>query len=71
MPGPGGTAILLFVLPCVVGMTGIHHCAQPLVQKGSHKVFPRLASNHDPPKYIAGFTGVSHCAWPGSTFYFI
>jgi hypothetical protein len=33
------TIILLFVLPAVAGMTGMHHCAQSLVEMGSCDIF--------------------------------
>jgi hypothetical protein len=31
--------ILLFVLPQVAGMTGVHHHTQSLVEMGSNKLF--------------------------------
>jgi hypothetical protein len=31
--------ILLFVLPHIAGMTGVHHWAQPLVEMGSRELF--------------------------------
>jgi hypothetical protein len=31
--------ILLFTLPCVAGMTGACHHAQPLPEMGSHELF--------------------------------
>jgi hypothetical protein len=49
------TMILLFMLPCVAGMTSSCHWAQPLVEMGSHKLFvsagvkPR-SSQSPPPK---------------------
>lgn len=38
MPRMAWTTILQFVLPIVVGMTGIQHCAQPFVEMGSHEL---------------------------------
>jgi hypothetical protein len=36
MPESGWTVIFLFVLPCIAGMTGMYHCAYPLIEMGSH-----------------------------------
>jgi hypothetical protein len=44
--GPTWTTIL-FVLPCVAGKTGTHHWIHLLFEMGSHKLLPRLASNHE------------------------
>jgi hypothetical protein len=52
MPGIAWTSVLLFVLPCIAGMTGTHHCTQPLVETGGWRVLmnflPALALNHNP-----------------------
>jgi hypothetical protein len=39
MPGLPFTTILLFVLPCLVGMKGAHHHPQPLVEMGFWELF--------------------------------
>jgi hypothetical protein len=39
--------ILLFMLPCFAGMTGMNHYAQPLVKMGSLELFAQVASNYD------------------------
>jgi hypothetical protein len=45
-------SILLFVLPCIAGMTGTLYYTQPLVEMGGGLNFlPRLASNCDPPQF--------------------
>jgi hypothetical protein len=31
--------VLLFVLPHIAGMTGVHHHTHPLIEMGSHKLF--------------------------------
>jgi hypothetical protein len=42
--------ILLLYTSCATGMTGVNHHAQLLlVEMGSCKLLPRLASNLDPP----------------------
>jgi hypothetical protein len=40
--------ILQFVLSYVVGMEGILHCTQPLIEMGPVKVLPKLALNCGP-----------------------
>jgi hypothetical protein len=42
MPGLAWTVILLFVLPHIAGMTGMHHCTEPLFEVGSHELFARV-----------------------------
>jgi hypothetical protein len=37
---PAWTVIFLFVLPCVTGITDMHHHALPLVKMGSPKLYP-------------------------------
>jgi hypothetical protein len=37
--GLAWTVILLFVLSCVAGMTGVHHHIQPLLEMESCEVF--------------------------------
>jgi hypothetical protein len=59
MPRPVWTMILLFNLILllsllfytshIAGMTGTHHHTHPLVEMGSCKLLPTLASNFDPP----------------------
>jgi ABC-type microcin C transport system permease subunit YejE len=39
MPRPAWTEILLSVLPCGAGVTGVHHHTQPLVEMGSGRLF--------------------------------
>jgi hypothetical protein len=39
MPKPDWTMVLLFVLPSIVGMTGMYHYAQLLVEMGSNELF--------------------------------
>jgi hypothetical protein len=48
MPGLTWMEILLFMLPGVAGMTGIHYCTHWL-KWGFMNYLPWLASNLDPP----------------------
>jgi hypothetical protein len=45
MPELTWTAILLFVLPCIAGMTGMKHCVQPCEMGSRELLLPGLASN--------------------------
>jgi hypothetical protein len=58
--------ILLFVLPCVAGMTGRQHCTQALVEMASCELFGwgGLSFLLISTSQIAGFTGVSLYAQP-------
>jgi hypothetical protein len=49
MLGTGLDTILLFVLPCIAGMTGVHHCVQTLVEMEFKSFFPGLSWNRNPP----------------------
>jgi hypothetical protein len=45
MPMLAWTTILLFVLPCVAGVTGVYHCAQLLLEMGAHEFFAQTGFN--------------------------
>jgi hypothetical protein len=62
MPGLAQTVILLFVLPCVAGVTDMHHHPQSLVEMRSLE--PGFASTHDPE--VTGIIGISHHTQPVS-----
>jgi hypothetical protein len=55
----------------IVGMTGTHHCAQLLVEAGSHENFLLgLASAMTLPisaSQVDRITGLSHLTWPDSS----
>jgi hypothetical protein len=42
IPKLAWTVMLLSVLPCVAGMTGICHCDLPLVEMGSRELFVQV-----------------------------
>jgi hypothetical protein len=67
MPGSAWTAILLFVLSCIAGMTSVHHPVQPFIETGSDELFAQTglepSSNHDPCYFslqLARIIGVSY-----------
>jgi hypothetical protein len=53
--------ILLFKLPCDAGRTRVYHCAQPLIEIGSHEPFSQagleLWFSQSPPPRLLGFIG--------------
>jgi hypothetical protein len=45
VPSLAWTSIFLFMLSAAVGMTGAHHCAQPLVEMGTCELSSQAALN--------------------------
>jgi hypothetical protein len=72
MPRPAWTVILIIVVCCITGMTGVCCCTQPLVKMESCELFwPKQASNCNHPNIhsqVARITVLSHHTW--LKFYF-
>jgi hypothetical protein len=70
MPGQVWMAVLLFMLPTITGMTGVHqHAHLLLVKVGSCKLLPGMNLNCNTaillisPSKVARITGINHRTW--------